>query len=87
MTSLDIAQQRIYNQHIANQTFKDPQDIVKWMVAIQAQDYAGAKWAIGLRLQNTTDVAIDQAMADGSIIRTHVLRPTWHFISPTAGRN
>jgi hypothetical protein len=86
MTSPDIAQQRIYNQHIASQKFKDPQDIVKWMGAIQAQDYAGAKWAIGLRLQNTTDAAIDQAMADGSIIRTHVLRPTWHFISPTDAR-
>jgi hypothetical protein len=86
MTSLDIAQQRIYNQHIASQTFKEPQEIVKWMGAVQAQEYAGAKWALGLRLQNTTDVAIDQAMADGSIIRTHVLRPTWHFISPTDAR-
>jgi hypothetical protein len=86
MTSLDIAQQRIYNQHIASQTFKEPQEIVKWMGAVQAQEYAGAKWALGLRLQNTTDAAVDQAMADGSIIRTHVLRPTWHFISPTDAR-
>lgn len=82
MTNLDIAQQRIYNQHIASPIFKEPQDIVKWMGAVQAQDYAGAKWAIGLRLQNVTDTTIDQAMAYGSIIRTHVLRPTWHFISP-----
>jgi hypothetical protein len=86
MTNLEIAQQRIYNQHIASQTLKEPQDIVKRMGAVQAQDYAGAKWAIGLRLQNATDTAIDQAIADGSIIRTHVLRPTWHFISPADAR-
>jgi hypothetical protein len=86
MTNLDIAQQRIFNQHIASQTLKEPHEIVSWMGAVQAQDYAGAKWAIGLRLQNITDAAVDQAMADGSIIRTHVLRPTWHFITPADAR-
>ncbi|HEY2580596.1 MAG TPA: winged helix DNA-binding domain-containing protein, partial [Mucilaginibacter sp.] len=82
MTTLDIAKQRIHNQHIATQIFKKSEDLVKWLGAMQAQDYAGAKWAIGLRLQNSNDAAIDKAMAEGSIIRTHVLRPTWHFVSP-----
>jgi hypothetical protein len=83
MTSLDITKQRIRNQHIAAQVFKKPEEIVKWLGAMQAQDYAGAKWAVGLRLQNSCDAAVDKAMADGSIIRIHVLRPTWHFVSPT----
>jgi hypothetical protein len=52
------------------------------LCAVQAQDYAGAKWSLGLRLQNATDADIDQAFADGSILRTHLLRPTWHFITP-----
>jgi len=82
MTNLEIAQRRLYNQHIARQTFTSPAEIVKYMGAVQAQDYAGAKWAVGLRLQKSNDAAIDKAMADGSIIRTHVLRPTWHFASP-----
>ncbi|TWI94372.1 winged helix DNA-binding protein [Mucilaginibacter frigoritolerans] len=82
MTYQDIAQQRIYNQYIVNAVFKQPADIVKYMGAIQAQDYAGAKWAVGLRLKNGKDAAVDKALADGSIIRTHVLRPTWHFVSP-----
>ena len=82
MTNLEIAQRRLYNQHIAHQTFTSPVEIVKYMGAIQAQDYAGAKWAVGLRLQKSNDAAIDKAMANGSIIRTHVLRPTWHFVSP-----
>jgi hypothetical protein len=55
---------------------------VDWLVASQAQDYAGAKWALGLRMQNAVDAALDQALAEGSILRTHVLRPTWHFATP-----
>lgn len=86
MTTLDIAQQRIYNQHIAIQTFQKPAETVGFMGAMQAQDYAGAKWAVGLRLRNSNDAAIDEAMANGSIIRTHVLRPTWHFITPADAR-
>jgi hypothetical protein len=82
MTDLEIAQQRLYAQHIAAQTFATPTEIVKYMGAMQAQDYAGAKWAIGVRLQKSNDAAVDKAMADGSIIRTHVLRPTWHFVAP-----
>jgi len=56
--------------------------VVRWLGAIQAQDYAGAKWALGLRLRRITDTNIEQAVADGSILRTHVLRPTWHFVAP-----
>jgi len=82
MTEPEIAQQRLYTQHIATQTFATPAEIVKYMGAMQAQDYAGAKWAVGMRLQKSNDAAVDKAMADGSIIRTHVLRPTWHFVAP-----
>ena len=86
MTNSDIAQLRLYNQHVSHQIFKKPAEIVKRLGAVQAQDYAAAKWALGLRLQNSSDAAIDKAMANGAIIRTHVLRPTWHFVSPTDTR-
>jgi len=82
MTNRQIAEQRLYNQHISYQHFNQPAEIVKYMGAIQAQDYAGAKWAVGLRLQRSSDAAVDQAMATGAIIRIHVLRPTWHFVVP-----
>jgi len=82
MTNFDIAQQRLYNQHISRQVFNTPAEIVKYMGAMQAQDYAGAKWAVGLRLLNGNEAAITAALAESSIIRIHVLRPTWHFVSP-----
>ena len=49
---------------------------------MQAQDYAGAKWAIGIRLPGSTDADIESAFNRGAILRTHVLRPTWHFVRP-----
>src|SRR5476651_1668548 len=73
---------RMFNQHISNPQFKDPADVLKYMVAMQAQDYAGAKWAVGLRMPNAIDNVIEQAITEGKILRTHLLRPTWHFVSP-----
>jgi hypothetical protein len=52
------------------------------MGAVQAQDYGAAKWAVGQRVAGSTDASIEQAVNDGAILRTHVLRPTWHFVAP-----
>jgi hypothetical protein len=82
MTNLDIAQQRLYNQHIARQTFERAVDVVQWLGAVQAQDYAAAKWALGLRLPIASDDDIERAFTEGAILRTHVMRPTWHFVAP-----
>ena len=82
MTSLDIAHQRLYNQHLAGTPFEKPEDVVRWLGAVQAQEYAGAKWAVAQRTKGVTDAAIDQAFAEGTILRTHVMRPTWHFVTP-----
>ncbi|NTU62197.1 MAG: winged helix DNA-binding domain-containing protein [Chloroflexi bacterium] len=63
--------------------FEKPADVVNWLVAVQSQDYFGAKWALGLRLrQDAHDADIDRTFNTGSILRTHVMRPTWHFVSP-----
>ncbi len=82
MTNLDIAHQRLHNQLITQRAFEKPGDVVEWLGAVQAQDYAAAKWAVGLRLQDATDDDIEQAFVGGDILRTHVMRPTWHFVSP-----
>jgi len=59
-----------------------PEDVVRWLGAVQAQDYPGAKWALGLRMPRARDVDIEAAFNDGRILRTHVMRPTWHFVAP-----
>ncbi|MDB5256026.1 MAG: hypothetical protein JWM14_721 [Chitinophagaceae bacterium] len=82
MNLKDIASLRLQSQQLAGTSFKKPQDLVQWMGALQAQDYNMSKWAVGIRIPGTTDQAIEKAISDGKIIRTHVLRPTWHLVSP-----
>jgi hypothetical protein len=60
----------------------DPAAVVAWFGAVQAQEYGPAKWALAQRAPGLTDAQLDQALADGTIIRTHGPRPTWHFIAP-----
>lgn len=82
MTTLkEIAKYRLANQQIAATKLKTANDIVCWMGAMQAQDFAMAKLAIGVRLPNSTEKTIDSAFNNGEILRTHLLRPTWHFVS------
>ena len=81
MNSNEIARQRIINQQLAGTKFKSAKEVVSLMGAMQAQDYAMSKWAIGVRLPNSTDEVIEDAIDRGEIIRTHVMRPTWHLVS------
>jgi hypothetical protein len=74
--------ERLHNQLLIGATRRKPADVVSWLCAMQAQDYPGAKWAIGLRVPGCADADVEQAFNDGEILRTHVLRPTWHFVTP-----
>jgi hypothetical protein len=78
----DLLGQRLRNQKLTGSDAHEPADVVAWLGAVQAQDYAGAKWAIGLRANGVTDADVERAVDDGAILRTHVMRPTWHFVSP-----
>ena len=82
MKNSKIADLRLHNQGLSETIFKDPVSVVAQLGAVQAQDYAAAKWAVAQRTKGITDAAMDQALADGTIIRTHILRPTWHFVTP-----
>jgi hypothetical protein len=72
---------RLHNQWLARAAAARPADVVERLVAVQAQDFIGAKWALGLR-GGGLDADVDAAFNRGEILRTHVMRPTWHFVSP-----
>lgn len=78
-----IAERRLRNQHITGRALRQPADVVEWFGAMQAQEYAPARWAIGLRMHNGSDAAIQRAFDEGRVLRTHVMRPTWHFVTPS----
>ena len=81
-TSIEIAHRRLQTQHLAGAPLQKPEDVVRWLGAVQSQDYPAAQWALGLRLDGGRDIDVDRAFAEGAILRTHVLRPTWHFVLP-----
>lgn len=81
MRSKDIPLLRLANQRISYNNFSSVKQLVGYMGAVQAQDYPMAKWAIGLRLNKSDEKQINSAIEKGEILRTHLLRPTWHFVS------
>lgn len=72
---------RLSSQQLAGPLFKKPKDLVAWMGAVQAQDYTQVKWAVGMRLKAGALPVVERALRKGEIIRTHILRPTWHLVA------
>jgi hypothetical protein len=77
----DILRLRLANQQLTFKRFSKVGELVEWMGAIQAQDYAMSKWALGLRLNDFCEDDIEKAINAGEIFRVHTLRPTWHFVA------
>lgn len=81
--NVTIAHRRLRNQHITTRGLRRPADVVTWFGAMQAQEYEPAKWALGLRMADgAANSDVQRAFDSGRILRTHVMRPTWHFVTP-----
>lgn len=78
---IDVLRRRLAGQYLTTTGPRAAADVVRALGAVQAQDYAGAKWAVAQRTNGATDADIDGELTAGSILRTHVLRPTWHFVA------
>jgi hypothetical protein len=78
---MNISSLRLYNQHISEARFNSPEDIVQWMGAIQAQDYYGSLWAIGVRLKSNCEADIEACIKDKKIVRSWPMRGTLHFVA------
>jgi hypothetical protein len=80
MSPPDLAAWRMHTQRLWSSPHSNPADVVRWFGAMQAQEYAHAKWAIAQRCRETGDKQVEANYATGEILRTHVVRPTWHFV-------
>ncbi len=77
----EIPNIRLVNQHLSLQKQTSVKGLVKYMGAMQAQDYSMAQIAVGKRTKEVTSAEVDSAINKGEILRTHLLRPTWHLVS------
>ena len=78
---LEIVRRRLVAQRLAGGGFDGVADAVGWLGAMPAQEFAEAKWSLGERIRDSTDTDIEAAFSRGDILRTHALRPTWHFLA------
>jgi hypothetical protein len=78
----DFGRDRLYNQRLLANPLESPEQVVGWLCAVQAQDYHGAKWGVAQRTRGTSSAALDKLFDEGRILRTHIMRPTWHFVLP-----
>lgn len=72
---------RLHHQGLSEPRFREPVEVVRWLTAVQAQEFPSAMWSIGLRAPGVTEAAVVEALTSGRLLRTHVLRPTWHFVA------
>ena len=81
---LEVARLRLRNQRVTGEKLKGAKEIVAWLGCVQSQEYSLAKWSLGMRAPEGSlrETDVDAALAKGDILRTHILRPTWHYVAP-----
>jgi len=81
-----LIRRRSLVQGLASRRFATEVDVLEWMVAMQSQERSVAPWSLGQRTRNRKESDVLRAISDGRIIRTHVLRPTWHYVRAADAR-
>lgn len=81
MTFPDLSLDRLNNQQLVHPRFSRVEEVVGWLGAIQAQNYADAQWSVGLRLPGCRAADVEAAIIERKIILTWVLRGTLHLVT------
>ncbi|MFC0682275.1 winged helix DNA-binding domain-containing protein [Lysobacter korlensis] len=77
----EIARWRMHTQHLLEPHAPSASAVVRSLLAVQAENRSQAEWAVACRTAQSDAADLAGLLDTGAIIRTHVLRPTWHFVS------
>jgi len=80
MQDLDVARWRLRSQHLVSPYAVSARAAVGSLLAVQAENPRQAAWAVASRTPNPDQAELAALLDDGTVLRTHVLRPTWHFV-------
>ncbi|MDQ0077241.1 winged helix DNA-binding domain-containing protein [Arthrobacter oryzae] len=80
MDSDDVVRLRLRRQQLRPPHASSPEAALKNLLAVQSQEFPYARWSLAQRTAGASAADVEQAVADGRILRTHILRPTWHFV-------
>jgi len=76
---LDIARWRLRTQRLARPHAESADEVVGSLLAVQAENPSQAAWAVAARTSKPDPADLAARLYNGTIVRTHVLRTTWHF--------
>jgi hypothetical protein len=82
MDDRTIARWRMHTLRLAGRRYAAPKLAVEGLLAVQAENFAQASWGVAARCEPVTELELGRLFDDGEILRTHVLRTTWHFVRP-----
>jgi DNA glycosylase AlkZ-like len=78
---LDLARWRLRTQHLVEPHLATAAGVVGALLAVQAENMAQSAWAVAARTAAPDPADLAGLLDDGKVVRTHVLRPTWHFVA------
>ncbi len=82
----EVARRRLRAQLLSATTFAKAADVVAWLGAVQAQDYSGALWAVGLRMVDARACDVERSIEERAIVRSWPMRGTLHFLAASDAR-
>jgi hypothetical protein len=77
----EVLRRRLTAQLLVGRRPSSPTDVVRRLTCVQSQEYAHAFWSLGLRSTGSSYAEVKAAFDRGEFLRTHILRPTWHFVA------
>ena len=81
-TRQDVLRRRLTTQRLIGGGLPTAADVVRLLGCVQSQEYAHALWSLGMRTSGLTAAGVQAEFDRGDFLRTHILRPTWHFVAP-----
>jgi hypothetical protein len=76
-----VLRHRLATQRLHGVTLPSAADVVRLLGCVQSQEYAHALWSLGMRSSAPTVADVQAEFDSGEFLRTHILRPTWHFVA------
>jgi Winged helix DNA-binding domain len=81
LTRRDVLSRRLATQRLTHDRLTSATDVVRLLGCVQSQEYAHALWSLGMRTSGLTAADVQAEFDRGDFLRTHILRPTWHFVA------
>jgi hypothetical protein len=82
MDHATVLAQRLATQRLSSAPLPRAADAVRLLTCVQSQERDHAFFSLAMRSRKDRYAAVQREFDAGAFVRTHILRPTWHFVAP-----